>query len=228
MKLKIPLCYRGNFHLCFFLTACHLHDQLFLFKNLKTIHLVFTAFLVVSGKLYILLITADSYFFPPSVLFPQLLQFEKQIKTVPPFVVSAWIETAKVRTRKNQCVRGCWIQQPIRASSTISEAEQVFPIGTCVRIFTYICVCIRMYRYLLTALNKLSGWPLGSAQSESSDFTSTHVNTALIMHMNSVMGKSCSQSCIHSLYIVVCIYTQCLYNIHIYNTHVIQTSRIWP
>lgn len=44
--------------------------------------------------------------FPPSILFPHLFQFENQIKKVPPLVRSAWIEIAKVRTKKPQYVRG--------------------------------------------------------------------------------------------------------------------------
>lgn len=176
VPLKVLLYYQGNFHLCFFLTACHLHEQLFLFKNLETIHVVFTAFLVVSGKLYILLTAADSYFFPPSVLFLHLLQFEKQFKSVPPFVGSAWIEPARVRTRKNQRAESSSPLEPVPPSVRLRKYCQQAHAST----YLHICVCIHMYIYFLTALNKQSGRPLSSAQSERSDFTSTHINTALI------------------------------------------------
>lgn len=66
VQSKALLYSQANFHLYSFLTACHFHKQLFLFKNLETIHIVFNPLLAMSGKLYILLI-ADSYFFFPSI-----------------------------------------------------------------------------------------------------------------------------------------------------------------
>lgn len=86
VPLKVLPYYQEKSNLCFFLTVCHLHEQLFLFKNLETILIVFTGFLVVSEKLYILLTTAGSYFFPPIVLFPHLSHLQKQFKLIPPFV----------------------------------------------------------------------------------------------------------------------------------------------